>query len=123
MGAVTDGLVEGGADRTLRDLGADAPITYRLTMPAELGVIATRTRGIVILGARLWTQVTNYVVPSAGDSALIEHTIMINVRARKYLRPDVTQLRESVRSALITSICAQRPNIGRSTPALAVHRR
>lgn len=108
-GSMPDGLVQAHADRALRDLGADAPITYRVTMPSDVGVIATRSRGIAVIGTRLWVQVTNYVVPGASDSGLIEHTILVDARTREHLKPDVAQLTESVRSALIASICAQRP--------------
>ncbi|TGB44628.1 hypothetical protein [Mycolicibacterium peregrinum] len=99
-------VVSNSADRTLKDLGANEPITYRMTMPPGLGIVAMRSRGTTAVAAlrRLWVQVTNFVVTTAGDSALIEHTVLIDARSRTRLAPDITLLGDSVRRALLASI-------------------
>lgn len=103
----TDDVVDEGADCALRDLGAATPITYRLTMPPESGIVATRSRGTTVLGVRLWVQVTNYLVTSGGDNGLIEHTLLIRATARDQLKSQISLLSNSVRSALMTSVLAQ----------------
>lgn len=108
-GTTTADVIKLGTDHTLRGLGVDAPITYRVTMPAGLGVAATRSRGIAPLGPRLWVQVTNYLVTTAAGSGLIEHTLLVQARARDQLRSDVQQLSESVQTALLTGIREQTP--------------
>lgn len=104
-GTPPDNVVADSADRTLKDLGANAPLTYRMTMPPGLGIVAMRSRGVIVVGPRrLWGQVTNFVVTTPGEGALIEHTILIDARARARLAPDITLLSDSVRKALLASV-------------------
>ena len=106
-GSATADLIEQGADCTLRDLGVSAPITYRITMPPELGIVATRSRGATVLGVRLWGQVTNYLVKSGSVSGLIEHTLLIRTTVRGQLKAEISLLSDTVRSSLITSVRTQ----------------
>ncbi|WP_131816322.1 hypothetical protein [Mycolicibacterium porcinum] len=104
-GTPPETVVADSADLTLKDLGVDAPITYRMTMPAGLRIVAIRSRGTAVIGPRrLWGQVTNFLVTTTGDSALIEHTILIDAEARARLAQDITQLGDSVRKALLASL-------------------
>lgn len=103
-GKATKDLVDEGADCTLRDLGVAAPITYRLTMPPESGIVTTRSRGTTAIGVRLWAQVTNYLVTSGGDNGLIEHTLLIRAPARDRLKAEVSLLSNTLRSSLMTSV-------------------
>ena len=114
-GTVSDDVIENGAGRALRSLGVNEPITYRIRMPAEVNVIATRSRGTLSRGTRLWIQVSDFVVRSDGGGGLVEHTILINAQARRHLKSDVAQLTESVHSALVTNISSPRPRTARET--------
>lgn len=106
-GSATAELMEQGSNGTLRDFGVRAPITYRLSMPLELGIAATRSRGTTVLGVHLWLQVTNYLVTSDSVSGLIEHTLLIRTLARDALKADISYLSNTVQSALITSVRTQ----------------
>ncbi|MBB2989670.1 hypothetical protein FHR72_001133 [Mycolicibacterium iranicum] len=108
-GDVTDEILKAGTANSLRVLGGNDPITYRVRMPADSGVVAMRSRGNCVLGSGIWAQVTNYVVTTTGDSGLVEHSILVEDRARNRLRTSITQLSEGVRSALIASLYAQTP--------------
>jgi hypothetical protein len=103
-GSATADLIERGSDCTLRDLGVSAPITYRLTMPPESGIVATRSRGATVLGVRLWGQVTNYLVTSGSVSGLVEHTLLIRATVRDQLKAEINLLSDTVRSSLVTSV-------------------
>lgn len=104
-GTAPDNVVRDSADRTLQDLGVVAPFTHRITMPPGLGIVATRSRGIATIGQqRLWVQVTNFMVTTSGDGALIEHTILVPARSRTRLAADIRQLGDGVRLALLTSV-------------------
>lgn len=105
-GTVPADVIEFGAGSTLRALGVEHPLAYRVTMPVELGVTAIRSRSSVQLDARLWVQVTNYVVTngSGSGSGLIEHTVLIQAKARERLRSDVAQSSKSIEASHATSI-------------------
>lgn len=106
-GTVPVEIVHRSADRTLRDLGASSPLTYRPHTPPDSGIAAVRSRGPVILRSRrIWAQFTNYLVAAGDSGALIEHSILVDGAARTRLARTVGELSDAVHHALLANVVA-----------------
>lgn len=111
-GSVPDTVIQGNADRTLRDLGARNVISEIVPMPSAARLRAVRSRGTFSLGGRhVWARCTNYVYESgpdasSGSGGLVEHNILIAADYRTRLDHDMRQLTRAVHDALLRGIAA-----------------
>jgi hypothetical protein len=104
-GAVPESLILDNSDRTLRDIGADAIQTHRVDTPPRYGVIATRSSGRLLIGARtVHCQYSYYAVNTVVGGALIEQAVIIGGDERTMLSGDMAKLTENLYRALLTSI-------------------
>ena len=114
-GPVPEALVVDNADLILRDSHATDINTYRIDIPPQYPVIATRASGLLHTGKRLvHSQFHNYVINTAAGGALIEQTIMISADAHPTLASEAADLTENLYRALLASF--DRTHDPRPTP-------
>jgi hypothetical protein len=104
-GAVPEKLVLDNADRTLRDIGANAIQTHRIDAPSRYGLVAARSSGRLDIGANtINSQYSYYVVNTAAGAALIEQAVIVRESVRPLLNGEVAGLSEDLYRALLASI-------------------
>jgi hypothetical protein len=105
-GSVPEEVVQGTADRTLRDLGADNVLHCNVS-PGLAGVAAVRSTGWFTLGRRsLWGQFSNYVVNVGAVGALVEHSVLVGAERRPRLAREVNELTQMVLRSLVVSLAS-----------------
>ena len=104
-GAVPEKLVLDNADRTLRDVGADAIQTRRIDTPSRYGMVAARSSGRLDIGAdTINSQYSYYVVNTAAGAALIEQAVIVRESVHPMLNGEVAGLTDDLYRALLASI-------------------